>query len=67
MGGQSGNAFTFTWSTAATQTYQIQSTTSLTPPAWANLGNPIVASNSTATASYPMTNSQMFYRIVLLP
>jgi hypothetical protein len=64
---QSGNLITFTWSTTATQTYQIQDTTNLSQSAWSNLGSPIAATNSTATASDSITNSQMFYRLVLLP
>ena len=63
---QSGNLLTFTWSTTATQMYQIQYTTNLTQSAWANLGNPITATNSTTTASGVMSNSQQFYRVVLL-
>jgi hypothetical protein len=64
---QSGNSFTFTWSTRPTQVYQIQYTTNLTGSAWSNFGGPIVATNSTTTASDPITNSQVFYRVVLLP
>ena len=64
---RSGDSFTFTWSTTATQMYQIQCTTNLTQNAWTNLGGPIAATNSTATASDSISNSQMFYRVVLLP
>jgi O-glycosyl hydrolase len=65
--GQSGNSFTLTWSTAAAQMYQIQRTTNLAQNAWINSGSPIIATNSTATASEIISNSQEFYRVVLLP
>jgi hypothetical protein len=65
--GQSGDLFAFTWSAATNQTYQIQSTTNLAQGAWSDLGGPIVATNSTATATDFITNSQMYYRVVLLP
>jgi hypothetical protein len=64
---QSGNLIIFTWSAATTQTYQIQCTTDLSQGTWTILGGPIAATNSTATASDFITNSQMFYRVVLAP
>lgn len=65
--GQSGNLFVFTWSAAATQMYQVQFTTNLAQNAWTDLGSPIAATNSTASAFDAMSNSQKFYRVVLLP
>jgi hypothetical protein len=47
--------------------YQVQFTTNLTQNDWTNLGGPIATTNSTASASDFMFNSQKFYRIVLLP
>jgi O-glycosyl hydrolase len=64
---QSGNSFTFTWSAAQYQMYQIQYTADLTQNVWTDLGGPITATNSTATASDSISNSQKFYRVVLLP
>jgi hypothetical protein len=64
---QSGKLFTITWSSAASQTYQIQYTTNLSRNAWVNLGSPIAATNTSVSASDPITNSDMFYRIVLVP
>jgi hypothetical protein len=64
---QSGNLFTITWSSTPSQSYQIQSTTKLSRTGWVNLGSPVTATSSTASASDPITNSEMFYRIVLLP
>jgi hypothetical protein len=64
---QSGNLFTIAWSATASQTYQIQYTTNLSRSGWANLGSPIAATNTTAKVSDPITNSEMFYRIVLIP
>ena len=65
---QSGTSLAFTWSTIANQIYQIQSTASLAPANWTNLGSTITASNSTMTISEPIgAKSQQFYRVVLLP
>ncbi|MGP8235739.1 MAG: beta strand repeat-containing protein, partial [Limisphaerales bacterium] len=64
---QSGNSVVFTWSTTADLAYQVQYTTNLNQSVWANLGSPITAIGSTATASDYLTNAQTFYRIVALP
>ncbi len=61
---RSGNLFTFTWSATPAQAYQVQYTTNLTQDVWANLGGAIAATNSVATASDSITNSEMFYRVV---
>jgi hypothetical protein len=47
--------------------YQVQFTTNLAQNAWTDLGSPIAATNSTASAFDAMSNSQKFYRVVLLP
>ena len=62
-----GKSFTFTWSATATEMYQVQFTTNLYQSAWLNFGNPITASNSTATASDSITNARRFYRVTVLP
>jgi uncharacterized repeat protein (TIGR03803 family) len=64
---QSGNLFQLTWSATATQVYQVQYATNLTQSPWSNLGGPMAATNSTATATDTISNSQKFYRVVLLP
>ena len=64
---QSGNLFQLTWSATATQMYQVQYATNLTQSAWSNLGGPIAATSSTATATDTISNAQTFYRVVLLP
>ena len=65
---QSGNSFTFSWSTITNQEYQIQATASLAPANWTNLGGTIIATNSSMIISEAIgTNSQQFYRVVLLP
>jgi hypothetical protein len=64
---QSGNVFVLAWSSTPAETYQIQYTTNLSRNVWVNLRSPIAATNSTASASDPITNSEMFYRIMLLP
>jgi MBG domain (YGX type) len=66
---QSDNSFTFTWSAISNQVYQVQSTTNLGQGGWTNLGGASTATNSTVTISEPVgtTNSEQFYRVVLLP
>lgn len=64
---RSSNRFTFTWSTVAHQMYQIQYTTNLVRNVWANLGNPFMATDSTASISCTISNWQMFYRASLIP
>jgi hypothetical protein len=65
--GQSGGSLTFTWSATPGQMYQVQYNPDLSQTNWTALGDAILATNSTVTASDAMTNSQMFYRIVSPP
>lgn len=58
---------TFTWRAVAGQTYQVQYTSNLNQPTWSNLGAPIIAGGTTASASDIVTNSQRFYRIFSSP
>lgn len=64
---RSGNSITFTFSSMANQMYQIQVKGSLTQSSWSDLGSPITASSTNTTSSDSITNSQRFYRVVLLP
>ena len=64
---RSGDSIVFAWGTAATQSYQIQFTTNLSGGQWTDLGGPVTATNSSASASVSITNSQTFYRLLLLP
>jgi hypothetical protein len=65
---QSGGSLTFTWSAISNQMYQIQSTTNLILTNWTTLAGTNAATNPTMTISEPIgSNSQQFYRVVLLP
>ena len=65
---QTNGMFAFTWSTVATNTYQLQYCTDPTQTNWSNLNGPIVATSGTLSATDVMgTNSQRFYRVVLSP
>jgi uncharacterized repeat protein (TIGR03803 family) len=65
---QAGGAITLTWSAAAGQSYQVQTTTNLDSTIWTNLGGAFTASNSSLSASYGLGPApQQFYRILLLP
>jgi subtilase family serine protease len=56
-----------TWTTVAKQSYQLQYTTNLSTTNWINLGFATNASGSVASMSDSFTNSQRFYRVILLP
>ena len=61
------NAVTFTWSAISNLTYQLQSATNLTAPAWQNLGSPVTATNGTvSTLDIPAGVPQRFYRVQLV-
>ncbi len=65
---QSGGSFTFFWNTITNRSYQIQASTNLAYGNWTSLGGTVTATYSTATNSQAIsTNSQQFYRVVLLP
>ncbi len=64
---RSGDSIIFNWSTEASQSYQIQYTTNLAGDQWIDLGGPVTATNSSASATVSITNSQTFYRLLLLP
>jgi hypothetical protein len=59
--------FNFSWSALSNLNYQVQYSTNLTSTNWMNLGNPITATNGTASASDPFAPIlQRYYRIELL-
>jgi hypothetical protein len=65
---QSAGSFSFTWSAAANQNYEIQTTGDLTQATWSVLTTGNTGANTTMTISEPIDiNSGQFYRIVLLP
>ena len=58
----------FPKSTVPGQTYQVQTTLSLSQNSWRNVGNPFVAMGLTASFTDPnATGSQGFYRVIVLP
>jgi hypothetical protein len=52
-----------TWSAIPGKTYRLQSKSGLEEPFWTDLGAPIVASGTTASADDPAPASRRFYRI----
>jgi hypothetical protein len=60
-------AVSLTWSTMSGHTYQVQYKTNLTQTNWVSFGGTMLATNSALTASDGTTNSQRFYRVLLLP
>jgi hypothetical protein len=60
-----GGAVAFNWSTIIGHTYRVQSTTTLTPPDWQPVGDPITATNTLTDVAYPVsTEFKRFYRVV---
>jgi hypothetical protein len=64
---QTGGTLSFSWNATSGLTYQVQVKADLTQPNWTNLGSPLTASGPTVNASDATTNSQRYYRVVLLP
>jgi len=58
----------FTWSAQPGRSYQVQYRTDFSQSSWLNLGAPITATTTIATASDPVTSAPArFYRVFLLP
>jgi hypothetical protein len=65
---QTNRIISLTWSTVVAYLYQVQYSTNLTSTNWFNLGNPITATNGTAsTSDRSGANPQRFYRVVASP
>jgi sugar lactone lactonase YvrE len=65
---QSDGVFAFTWGAVSNLTYQLQYTTNLVAPKWIDLGNPITATNGSASTTDAVgSDEQRFYRVRLLP
>ena len=60
------NTAMFTFQTSPAAIYQVQFKNDLSDMNWFNLGNPVVASGSTATVTDPVSASRRFYRTVQL-
>jgi len=56
----------FTWSAVSNANYQVQYNTDLSSANWLNLGGSVTATNTIVSTSDSMTNSQCFYRVLLL-
>ena len=56
----------FTWNSQPGLVYQVQCTSNLGSTNWVNLGEPATATDVTTTTIDVLTNSQQFYRIILL-
>jgi uncharacterized repeat protein (TIGR03803 family) len=62
------NGVTLSWSAVATQSYQVQYTSSLAQTNWTNLGSPfIAASGALEVTDVAPTDPQRYYRILGLP
>jgi uncharacterized repeat protein (TIGR03803 family) len=65
---RSNNTFALSWSATQGQKYQLQFKTNLNSSNWFNLGSAITATGATVTTSdFIGSNSQRFYRVILLP
>ncbi|PYT07065.1 MAG: hypothetical protein DMF60_07895 [Acidobacteria bacterium] len=65
---RAGDGLTFTWAAVAGRTYQVQVNANLTQTNWVDLSDPVIATNTTASATDVIgLDRQRFYRIMLLP
>jgi uncharacterized repeat protein (TIGR03803 family) len=65
---QNGNTLSFIWSVIPGQSYQVQSTASLSSPAWTNQTPALLATNTLMSLSDLISpTAQKFYRVILLP
>jgi hypothetical protein len=63
----SAGAIVLGWGTSAGLTYQVQYTSDLSSGQWSNLGGKVTATGTSASTSDSATNTQRFYRVLLLP
>jgi hypothetical protein len=64
----SGGNIILSWNAFLNVSYQIQSATNLSTPAWANVGSPILATNTVMRVSLPLGSApRQFYRVAMLP
>lgn len=64
---KSAGTMLLSWTAEPGRLYQVQYKIALTQTSWSNLGIPFAATNHTASISDVMTDSQRFYRVILLP
>jgi hypothetical protein len=58
----------FEWNSAAGNEYRVQYSTDLSSPNWIELGNPIIATGTSASASDSIgVDAQRFYRVLMSP
>jgi uncharacterized repeat protein (TIGR03803 family) len=63
---KTNNTVTLVWSSAASQSYQLEYSTSLAQGPWNNIGGPLVATNGTMTGFDPSaTDPARFYRVMV--
>jgi hypothetical protein len=65
---RTNNTMGLTWSTMPGLVYQVQSSASMNPTNWSNVGGTLTAAGSTLSASNVFgTATQRFYRVLLVP
>jgi hypothetical protein len=64
---QSGDACDIFWNAPPGQFCQIQYTTDVTQTNWINFGGPVAVTNGTVSITDGLTNTQCFYRVIVLP
>jgi hypothetical protein len=63
----SADKVSISWTATSGVAYQVQYNSSLTATNWTNLDGLVVATNATASMTDSITNSQRFYRVLLVP
>lgn len=64
---QPGGQISIDWNTPPGQVCQVQYTTNLSQTEWINLGGLLNVTNGSVDVIDTVTNSQCFYRLVVLP
>jgi hypothetical protein len=65
--GISADTLSFKWTATAGVAYQVQYNSDLATTNWTDLGDLVIATNTSASITDTITNSQLFYRVLLVP
>jgi hypothetical protein len=63
----SAGKISFNWTATVGVAYQLQCNSFLTTTNWTNLGDLLIATNALLNMTDSITNSQRFYRVLLVP
>jgi hypothetical protein len=64
---QTNGVLSFAWGAIPGEVYQVQYKSNFSQTAWQSLGGTLSTAGGILSVADPMTNSQQFYRVLLLP